>query len=100
MATPGAAPRSPRPKPSAEKLRPLNRPRPVRVRLGGAGVPVSLEIRGRWRRIGVVLDQWRVDDEWWREPISRAYFSIVLENGAHLTAYHDLMLDRWFLQPE
>lgn len=99
-AKPGVAPRVPRTNPPAGKLRPLNRPRPVRVRLGGAGVPVSLEIRGRWRRIGDVLDQWRIDDEWWREPISRAYFSIVLENGAHLTAYRDLMLDRWFLQPE
>ena len=82
------------------KLRPLNQPRPVRVKLGGAGAPISLEIRGRWRRIGGVLDQWRIDDEWWREPISRTYYSIILESGIHLTAYHDLMLDRWFLQPE
>ncbi len=47
-----------------------------------------------------MLDQWRIDDEWWREPIARTYYSIILESGIHLTAYHDLMLDRWFLQPE
>lgn len=81
------------------KLRPLNRPKPIRVRLGKAGVPTSLEIRGRWRRIGGVLDSWRVDDEWWREPISRTYYSIVLETGAHHTAYYDVMQDRWYLQP-
>ena len=81
------------------KLRPLNRPRRVRVRLGGAGVPTSLEIRGRWRKIGSVIDSWRIDDEWWREPISRTYYSLVLENGIHLTTYHDLMEDRWYLQP-
>ncbi|MCG8467021.1 MAG: hypothetical protein MJB57_02285 [Gemmatimonadetes bacterium] len=56
-------------------------------------------MKGRWRSVDGIIDEWRIDDEWWREPISRSYYSLVLESGAHLTAYHDLMEDRWCQQP-
>jgi len=82
------------------KLRPLNRPRPVRVHTDKTGCPTRVQTKGQWKNVGSVLDQWRIDDEWWREPISRTYFSLVLENGAHLTAYHDLMEDRWYQQSQ
>lgn len=82
------------------RLRPLNQPRAVRVVADGAGVPTRVQRNGTWRRVAGVLDVWRIDDEWWRKPISRTYYSLVLESGAYLTAYHDLMRDRWYQQPE
>jgi hypothetical protein len=46
-----------------------------------------------------IQDRWRIDDEWWRsEPISRLYHDLVLEDGARLTVYHDLVTDAWFEQ--
>jgi hypothetical protein len=47
-----------------------------------------------------VIEVWRIDDEWWRETIARGYFSLVLEGGGHVTVFHDLVGDRWYLQPE
>lgn len=46
-----------------------------------------------------VQDRWRIDDEWWREhPISRLYYTVVLEDDTLLTLYHDLLADAWFEQ--
>ena len=85
--------------PAAGKLRSLNRPRPVRVATTrGTEVPKSIEINDRQQRVEDVVERWRIDDEWWREPVSRLYFSLVLEDGAYVTVYRDLTQNRWYLQ--
>jgi hypothetical protein len=33
------------------------------------------------RRVESVQERWRIDDEWWRESISREYRSVVLDDG-------------------
>jgi len=45
-----------------------------------------------------VRDAWRIDDEWWRNPISRRYYQLVLDNGSLRTVYHDLITDTWYEQ--
>lgn len=84
----------------AGKLRPLNRPRPLQVVPNPQGSPAKVRARGRTKRVESVLETWRIDDEWWREPISRAYFSLLLEGGEHCTVYHDLVEGRWYVQPD
>lgn len=37
-----------------------------------------------------IREIWRIDDEWWRRPISRLYHEVVLVTGAILTLYRDL----------
>lgn len=85
----------------ARALRPLNAPVPLWVRADAAGQPLAVR-RGRWagpRRVVRVQDRWRIDDEWWREhPISRLYYTVVLEDDTLLTLYHDLLADAWFEQ--
>lgn len=91
------------------RLRPLNEPRPVRVRVDGHGMPVEIipetrirekrEVRGR--RAHAVIAQretWRIDDEWWRAPLSRSYHTVVLESGRLVTLFRDLPTGDWFLQ--
>ena len=79
------------------RLKPLGQPKPVTVRTDEHGEPVHVRLPGKpARRVAVVREHWRIDDEWWREPISRAYYALVLSTGAHLTLYHDLVTDRWF----
>ena len=39
---------------------------------------------------------WRIDDEWWRSPISRLYYQVVLENGRVMTLYRDLTDECWY----
>jgi len=50
------------------------------------------------RPINEVLESWRIDDEWWREPISRRYYDVVLEGGGHVVLFEDLITEKWFVQ--
>ena len=83
----------------ADRVRALNLPRPVQVTLDEqSGLPCILHERGRRRAIARIQDAWQVDDEWWREPISRHYLQVVLRDGALRTLFHDRIADRWFAQ--
>ncbi|MBI5947794.1 MAG: hypothetical protein HY875_06635 [Chloroflexi bacterium] len=55
--------------------------------------------RGAYRRVTTIHDRWRIDDEWWRDEISRRYFAVELEGGRRVTLYHDLVADAWYAQP-
>lgn len=99
---------------SPSRLRPLDVPHPARVETDGEGRPVALHdgghrsakrggrraLRGgrRMWAVAAIRETWRIDDEWWRRPISRLYFAVVLENGRPVTLYRDLRSGRWFLQ--
>lgn len=79
------------------RLRALSEPRPVSVHEDGHGAPVAVREGRRWRRVEAVSERWRIDDEWWRRPISRIYHRVVLEDGALRTLYRDLETGRWHM---
>jgi hypothetical protein len=79
-------------------VKPLNLPRAVRVRTDASGEPVAVQGRRGSRMVEGVRERWRIDDEWWRVPISRLYYALVLEGGRAVTLYRDLRTDRWYLQ--
>lgn len=82
----------------AHRVRALNVPQPVSVEVDATGMPVALEHRGR-KPVISVLARWRIDDEWWRDmPVSRLYFELVLEDGATITVFRDLVSDAWYRQ--
>jgi hypothetical protein len=101
------------------KLRPLNLPQPVQVRLDDGGLPLSvtprvvLSLHGSTddalqgqttgesrlsKAIEAIIEVWRIDDEWWRQPISRRYVEVVLEGGRHVVLYEELNTGNWFMQ--
>ena len=87
----------------ADRLRPLNAPRPIQVDADAQGRPVVVYLGGgRMGRGGAsvveVADRWRIDDEWWRKEVSRMYFRVALANGAVVTIFQDLGEGGWFLQ--
>ena len=45
-----------------------------------------------------VLEEWRIDDEWWRQTISREYRAVVLDDGSMVTLFHDLLDGLWYAQ--
>ena len=45
-----------------------------------------------------IRESWRIDDEWWREPVSRRYFEVVLETGRRTVLYRDLVGGGWYRQ--
>ena len=79
------------------QLRALNRPRPCQVATS-RGVPIAI-IEGM-RQIAVerVQDRWQLNDEWWRTPIDRHYFELVMEDGRIRTVFHDRTGNGWFEQ--
>jgi len=62
------------------------------------GQPVVLVEGKRRRRVMRIQDMWQIDDEWWRDPISRRYYRLLLEDGVICTVYHDLIRGAWFSQ--
>ncbi len=81
------------------RSRSLNRPRPVRTEAGANGRPTAVWLSGRRLVVESVLEAWRIDDEWWRpRPVSRVYYSLLLEDGRAVTVYKDLVLERWARQ--
>ena len=87
-------------KPTPRALRPLNVPHPIRVRTGAGGRPLAIRLKEGEQRVGQILEVWQIDDEWWREPISRRYANVTMENGQILTVFRDLLNGRWYLQEE
>jgi hypothetical protein len=69
----------------------------VPVRATPEGRPVALQLRSRWRGVAVVQERWRIDDEWWRNTISRDYLDVVLSDGKPLTLYFDRIDQSWYV---
>ena len=90
----------------ADRLRAVNVPRPVAVELNAGGEP-TLFRRSRDNGDGqetkaavveAILQSWRVDDEWWRQLISRRYFEVALEGGGRVVLFEDRVSGEWFVQ--
>ena len=101
-------------------IRPLDEPRPVQVDVGDDDLPArvwlkpvlsgskeptlnpsafQVRMKGRWREVLEVLDTWRIDDEWWRkQPVSRLYYRVVLEDGTMTGLFKDLTSSDWYSQ--
>lgn len=85
-------------KPLPQALRPLNVPQPIRIRTGAGGRPLAIRSNGGEKPVQQILEIWQIDDEWWRERISRRYAILALENGQTVTVFRDLVTERWYLQ--
>jgi hypothetical protein len=81
----------------AGQLRPLNQPRQIDV-VVERDRPTALVDGPHQHRIEQIQDTWIIDDEWWRDPISRQYFQVLLEGGTVRTIYHDRASDTWHAQ--
>jgi|ERR1041384_4206170 hypothetical protein len=84
-------------------LRVLNAPRPARVEHDADGrlVSVSLRVGETWgvpKTVEGLGESWRIDDEWWRQPIIRRYVEVVLEGGARVVLFEDIITGEWFAQ--
>jgi hypothetical protein len=60
--------------------------------------PFVVRLKKRPVLVKDVVNVWRIDEEWWRKPISRLYFSLELENGARITVFRDLVAGTWYRQ--
>jgi hypothetical protein len=80
------------------QLRPLNAPVPLTVTVTPTGVPHVLTINQHQHQVERIQDTWIIEDEWWRDPIDRQYFALLLGDGTRRTVFHDRVADTWYLQ--
>lgn len=79
------------------ELRPLNVPKPVTVTVRD-NRPATITVGNNRQTIVRVQDTWLIEEEWWRQPIRRQYFRIVLEHGQQKTIFHDRTDGSWWDQ--
>jgi hypothetical protein len=85
--------------PGAAHLRPLNLPRPVQmITRPPDQLPAILIESGHQLRVEEIQDSWDIDEEWWRDRISRRYYQLVLADGRLITVYQDLIDGSWYRQ--
>ena len=65
-------------------------PEPVEV-IAPKGPPKAVKFRNRLLQAKEVLNTWRIDDEWWRKPISRLYYLLEFTSGSRFTVFQDLI---------
>jgi len=73
-------------------------PQEIKLTAGAEGEPLVVFIKSRSHRVLSVRNIWRIDDEWWRQEISRLYFELELEGGMVVTLFHDLVSGKWYRQ--
>ncbi len=81
-----------------DDIRPLHTPKPVEVREGEGGEPVSVQVDRRWQRVSRIDDRWTFDLWWLPEPVTRAYYRIDPGDGRRITLFHDRRHGRWYRQ--
>ena len=68
----------------------------IDVELDSNGQPASLRLDGSAEQVEV-CNRWRIEEAWWRRPVSRDYYKLV---GRDLLAlvYLDLVDGTWHLE--
>ena len=83
----------------ADRLRALNVPQRVKVQLDEQRRPTIVQREtGNGKRVESQGENWRMDDEWWRQPIVRRYVEVVLEGGGRVVLFEDLITGEWWMQ--
>jgi hypothetical protein len=80
-----------------QEIHPLKMPRALNA-IARDGVPTAIIVAGHRVAIEEVVDMWIIDEEWWRDLISRQYFAIRLDDGRPMTIFRDRVHDRWYEQ--
>ena len=76
------------------RLRALNVPQRVEVELDANGSPARIGSV----TIDALRESWRIDDEWWREPIMRSYYEVLLDGGGRVVIFLDHVRQEWWMQ--
>ena len=66
--------------------------------IASKGTPRTVKFRNRPMEVKEILNIWRIDDEWWRNPISRLYHSLEFTTRTRFTVFQDLITRQWYRQ--
>ena len=74
----------------------LSPPTPVTVTLNSDGTPAY--VTGTWSGAVDPIARWKVETEWWHQPVVRDYWKVVLNSNYLCELFHDLSRDEWFIE--
>ena len=77
---------------------PINPPQEAEVTADDLGKPIAVRLGQAWKKITLIRNTWRLDDEWWGEEISRLYFKVELDGGMLITLFRDIAQGKWYRQ--
>lgn len=72
-------------------------PRPTKVMVNALNLPELLTLAGEQEPIFGIDEHWRVERHWWRIPIRRDYYRIILADGSLRNLFQDLTNGEWFI---
>ena len=61
-------------------------------------LPILFTWQGQKHPVEEITKSWRVDIDWWRERVWRAYFKLRTRTGLLVIIYQDLLSCKWYLQ--
>jgi hypothetical protein len=62
------------------------------------GRPVQVKTGHGFSHVTRICNTWRIDEDWWRDPIERTYFLLELENGSQVSIFRDGISGAWYRQ--
>jgi len=74
----------------------LSPPALVEVTLSADGTPAF--ITGKLSGSIDPIARWKVETEWWNQPVIREYWKALLNSSLLCELYHDLSSDEWFVE--
>jgi len=60
--------------------------------------PAGFTWQGQNHQVDEITREWRVDIDWWRGRVWRAYFKLSTDTGLLVVIYQDLLSGEWHLQ--
>lgn len=64
----------------------------------GGTRPAGFTWQGQVHQVAEITREWRVDIDWWRRRVWRAYFKLSTDTGLLVIIYQDLLSGEWYLQ--
>ena len=71
---------------------------PIVVEADTLWTPLHLTWDGERHPVQVILDRWRVDEDWWRGRVWREYFRLITRTGLLVEVFLDLTTGDWYVQ--
>ena len=75
-----------------------NKGAPITMQTTPNGDPTRFTWDNQSHQVTAITRRWRVDTDWWRSRIWRAYFKLSTNTGLLLIVYCDLGDGQWYVQ--
>ncbi|MEW5985057.1 MAG: DUF6504 family protein [Chloroflexota bacterium] len=71
---------------------------PIAVISNAGQEPGRFTWQGQTHQVVEITKVWRVDMDWWRRRVWRAYYKLRTDTGLLVVLYQDLLTEEWHLQ--